>query len=775
MGNPNMSGRDIRREFAKVGEGVGIDNKVVSFILLATGRDDVMVIDRIQLKNIFDDGRYGDINIWDGISVPTAEIEGGATKRFPPTDAGRAAQRQFLAANPNATGGNAVVTGSSLAEATYGAKGILVYEALEDALMKNVGKLYDELGRPEAASPGRFHWETWVARSNQEASHGTLPAILAQAKGATNPLEGIYSKQGDYQTYAYGAKYFRGEDGPYFMMPRSDGSEARLSVEEMSRLQDYLKDHTKGAVPTPTPSVTNPATGEAREFANTAAGKAEANAYAKDLTERARKDAAAANPKLDKKAISAIKVPVRDRGFSVTSAEGRPWHEDPTVNRERVDKLIADAEYRSEAALRQPAEGAVPNVAGRTVSDARAASGFKSGIPRTYGLADQAVRGRALKSTPPAFDAPVKDIYLPDRKAARVYNADGKSTPPVYELAGGDQSAQVFYDAIKSSKEKANFGAAVYLYDPAEYKDMRLFLTPDGTSGFALKGDDIVSVFNKPGGPHKGVSNPLLDLAIAQGGRKLDAYDTVLPRIYGQSGFKTTSRMAFDPEQVPADWSTKTFGDFNKGQPDVIHMVYDPRHDGGYTLGDGRFFREYDDAVAYQEKNVKATNNYLAARQKALAKAEKEKAAKKAAKAAKAEAPKGYAKGGAVSSAVREISDKADKAGLKVPQLAHMIRVASGMNMPPERAREFAQQILMHDLYGMTERFNQYSNARRTLMRVNAMIGGTAHKNTFKKGGLFQKHRSLDVAKHAANDLLASGMGHPVMRESMQNMLRMIK
>jgi hypothetical protein len=135
----------------------------------------------------------------------------------------------------------------------------------------------------------------------------------------------------------------------------------------------------------------------------------------------------------------------------------------------------------------------------------------------------------------------------------------------------------------------------------------------------------------------------------------------------------------------------------------------------------------------------------------------------------------GFAKGGAVSSAVREITNKADKAGLKVPQLAYMIRVASGMNMPPERAKEFAQQILMNDIYGLSERFKKYSNAQRTLMRVNAMIGGAAHKNTFKKGGLFQKHPTLDVAKHAAGGLLASGLGHPVMRESMQNMLRMIK
>jgi hypothetical protein len=744
MSNPQMTGRDIRREFAKVGEGVGIDNKVVSFILLATGRDDVMVIDRIQLKNVWDDGRYGDINIWDGISVPTVELANGTVKRFPPTEAGRAAQRDFMAANEGATGGKAAVTGSSLAEATYGAKGILVYEALEDALMKNVGKMYQDLGRPEAASPGRFHWETWVARSNQEASHGTLPAILKQAQGDAEPLAGIYSKQGDYQTYAYGSKYFRGPEGPYFMMPRSDGSEARLSVAEMSKLQDYLQDHTKGAIPTPTPSVVNPATGKSREFANTPAGRAEANAYARELTDKARRDAAASNPSLDKKAISAIKVPVKDRGFAVTSAEGRPWYEDQTVNRERVDKLINDAEHRTEAALRQPAEGAVSDVAGSTVARARAAEGFGSGIPRTYGLADQTVRGRTLKAAPPAFDAPVKDVYQPNRKASRVYNADGKSTPPVYELEVGDQSAQVFHGAIKDAKGKSKFGAAVSLYDPAEYKDMRLFLTPDGTAGFALKGDDIVSVFNKPGGPHKGVSNPLLDLAIAQGGRKLDAYDTVLPRIYGQSGFKTTSRMAFNPEYAPADWNAQTFGTFNKGNPDVLHMVYDPRHAGDYDLNHGKFFRDYDEAVAHQEKNVKTTNNQLEKSRKAVAKAEKIKAQKKAERdAAKAAPREGFAKGGRakapafrtideqVTAVASDLANIARKDHLDQRHLAYLLKVASGMYMPPERAMEFAGQIMLGDAEALISRFKTYRPSIRTFARLNQMMGG---KHKFMQG-----------------------------------------
>ena len=437
MIDPNMSGRDIRREFAKVGEGVGIDNKVVSFILLATGRDDVMVIDRIQLKNLWDDGRYGDINIWDGVSVPVVKLKDGSVKRFSPSDEGRLAAREFSASSPGSKVENSAVTGSSLAEATYGAKGILVYEAIEDALMKEAGNLYEKLGRPEAASPGRFHWETWVARSNQEASHGTLGSILAKRQGAADPLAGVYSKQGDYQTYAYGAKYGVGKDGPFYAYPLSTGEEVTLSPSGLKDVLENVKNPKYGVIP---------------------------------------------------------------KGFKVSETTGRPWYEREGVNRAKLDDLIRSA----------------------------AGAGGQAG--------------------------------------------------PLRRASGGS------------------------------------------------------------------VSNG-----------------------------------------------------------------------------------------------------------------------------------SGHSRGAGTAAAVREISDKADNANLKVPQLAHMIRVASGMNMPPERAREFAQQILMHDLYGLTERFNKYSNARRTLMRVNAMIGGAAHKNTFKKGGLFQKHKSLDVAKHAAGDLLASGMGHPVMRESLQNMLRMIK
>ena len=83
---------------------------------------------------------------------------------------------------------------------------------------------------------------------------------------------------------------------------------------------------------------------------------------------------------------------------------------------------------------------------------------------------------------------------------------------------------------------------------------MRTFLTPDGKAGFALNGDDIVSVFRHPDGP-KGVVPAMLDLATSQGGRRLDAFDTTLPFLYGKSGFRAVSRTPFNPEYQPEGWN----------------------------------------------------------------------------------------------------------------------------------------------------------------------------------------------------------------------------
>ena len=172
MSDPNTTGKEVRREFLRMGEGVGIDNKVVSFTLLVAGYDDVMVLDRVQMRQMWNDGRFSGINLYDGYKSDGKPV-----------------------------------TGSALSSLTYGARGLLVYEAMEKSLQNRLAQIYSDVGRPDAASVGRYHWETWVASSQQEASHGTIDAILKRAKGDPNPLEGVTAKEGEYGAYAYGARY----------------------------------------------------------------------------------------------------------------------------------------------------------------------------------------------------------------------------------------------------------------------------------------------------------------------------------------------------------------------------------------------------------------------------------------------------------------------------------------------------------------------------------------------------------------------------------------
>lgn len=196
MEDPNATGKMIRREFQKFGEGVGIDNKVVSFSLLVAGFNDVMVLDRVQIRQLWDDGRFSGRNLYDGRKQDKKPV-----------------------------------AGTSLAELTMGARGLLVYEAIERTLAEKVQGIYKALGREKDASIGRFHWESWVADSQQEASHGTLGAILPDAKGDDMAISRVTAKQGEYGAYEYGAMYGRDADGtPYFVYNTPDGREFEFTV-----------------------------------------------------------------------------------------------------------------------------------------------------------------------------------------------------------------------------------------------------------------------------------------------------------------------------------------------------------------------------------------------------------------------------------------------------------------------------------------------------------------------------------------------------------------
>ncbi len=60
---------------------------------------------------------------------------------------------------------------------------------------------------------------------------------------------------------------------------------------------------------------------------------------------------------------------------------------------------------------------------------------------------------------------------------------------------------------------------------------------------FAIKPDgDIVAVFASESEP-KGGSYALLQAAVQAGGKKLDAFNTYLPKIYSRVGFRPVARL----------------------------------------------------------------------------------------------------------------------------------------------------------------------------------------------------------------------------------------
>jgi len=196
--------------------------------------------------------------------------------------------------------------------------------------------------------------------------------------------------------------------------------------------------------------------------------------------------------------------------------------------------------------------------------------------------------------------------YSPVIKFKNALKSIDVNAPKFYEFSA--DSAPVFEKAIAASKENNPYGASVYVYPVEDYANMRMFMTDDGKAGFALKDNDIVSVFSQP--PHIGGVNGIMQLAIQEGGRKLDCFDTVLPDFYFNNGFQIASRLKWSEDQKPPDWNKETFSKFNDGEPDVVFMAYEPTNNRRPTNETGVLYQDYDQAVEAQAQAVQKSPKY---------------------------------------------------------------------------------------------------------------------------------------------------------------------
>ena len=142
-----------------------------------------------------------------------------------------------------------------------------------------------------------------------------------------------------------------------------------------------------------------------------------------------------------------------------------------------------------------------------------------------------------------------------------------KSGITYYELRNA--SPEEFYVAIGNAKQTNPHGPFVTQHEVDEYREMRLFITLDGKAGIAITKDgNIVSVFN--GGEKRGVLKTLLPVAIEQGGRKLDNYDSPkLSTMYELYGFNPVTKVRFNDQFSPEDWNYE-----RDGTPDIVFWIH---------------------------------------------------------------------------------------------------------------------------------------------------------------------------------------------------------
>ncbi len=165
-----------------------------------------------------------------------------------------------------------------------------------------------------------------------------------------------------------------------------------------------------------------------------------------------------------------------------------------------------------------------------------------------------------------------------------------------------------FYKAIENAKETNEHGAFVTKHSIEEYKNMKLYITLDGFAGIAITPDNnIVSIFN--GGEKRGVLKTLLPLAIDQGGRKLDNYNSKkLSAMYELYGFNPVSKVEFNSQFAPDDWNYR-----RDGEPDIVFWIHNGDSAEDVVLNFGRYevpwdivqkFDTYEEAGQYRDELI---------------------------------------------------------------------------------------------------------------------------------------------------------------------------
>jgi len=136
-------------------------------------------------------------------------------------------------------------------------------------------------------------------------------------------------------------------------------------------------------------------------------------------------------------------------------------------------------------------------------------------------------------------EAAVVAVLKPAIKVRNTLEKAGLAAPEFLEMAPSEQAAANFFAAAKAAKVSKR-----QLFKPDEYEMMRTFITEDGSAGFALRGDEVVSIFKDKKADMRGVSQAIARLAIDQGGRWTRTDNKLHAHLLSAQGFRAAARTA---------------------------------------------------------------------------------------------------------------------------------------------------------------------------------------------------------------------------------------
>lgn len=188
---------ELRKKWQTFATKMQFNNKIFDFILLTTGRQDLYVIDRVRTDDFWNKSAILDeLNIED---QRTSLYDGAAFK----TLSGKAQ-----------AGYSKVLSDIS---------GMVINEMAVRQTRANVAEAYRQLGIKDVPDVGRFHWESWVANSAQEVTHGSIDAILQMKEYKEILKSGV--RNGKYGDWNFNFTFIKRKGEPFkFEFTDTDGN-----------------------------------------------------------------------------------------------------------------------------------------------------------------------------------------------------------------------------------------------------------------------------------------------------------------------------------------------------------------------------------------------------------------------------------------------------------------------------------------------------------------------------------------------------------------------